>query len=142
MIFIVILNIDFKKVVYDSIPRDQYCNLAYRSIQGILTFFCTFEAIKYLPLVLVAIVVNMSPICIAIFGYFWLHESLHKFDIFQLILSFAAVVIIIVENNKEGSDPVEANKPKDYTSIETLLVPLVLLLMIPFLTASGTIAMR
>lgn len=55
-------------------------------------------AVKNLPLVLVAIVMNTMPLFTALFGYFILREVLMPLEKLCLVLSFAGVAIIVTGN--------------------------------------------
>lgn len=84
-----------------SVPRDSYWNLVLRCAQGLIAFSCVYYAVKYLPLVFVALVMNLSPIFIAILSYIILHEKLNKLDIIILAISFAGVILLITGSINE-----------------------------------------
>lgn len=57
-----------------------------------------FYSIKYLPLVIVALVANTIPLFTALMGYYFLHERLNATEKACLVLSFVGVAILVVAN--------------------------------------------
>jgi drug/metabolite transporter (DMT)-like permease len=46
---------DYKKILWQSIPRNMVAPLLIRCMSGLLAFFCLSTAIKHLPIVIVAL---------------------------------------------------------------------------------------
>ncbi len=99
-IYLILINRNFKKIMIDSVTPDIRFQLIYRTIQANLTLLFLNHAVKYLPLVEVALIVNLMPIFTAIFGYYWLNERLTIFEIVVLAISFAGVTVLILGSNE------------------------------------------
>ncbi len=61
--------------------------------------FLLYHGTKYLPLVLVALIVNLMPLFTAILGYYYLKERLTCLEIVVLIVSFIGVGVLILGGN-------------------------------------------
>lgn len=90
--------------MYDSVPADQKWNLAYRTVQGLATTFFLFDAVRYLPLVEVALITNLMPLFVAIFGYLYLKERLKLSEIAVLVICFFGVAILILGGNSKSKN--------------------------------------
>lgn len=68
-----------------------------------MTFTFIYYALKQLPLVIVSLVLNLSPIAIAVLSYIILKEKLAKIDIIILLVSFIGVLVLIMGSNENTS---------------------------------------
>lgn len=81
--------------MWDSIPRDQLPALVTRIVQGMFNMYCAYLSIKYFPLVFVSLITNIAPLILAVFAYLLYREKLSALDIFNLLVSFLGVAILI-----------------------------------------------
>lgn len=95
-LYLLIINVNFKKIMIDPVTPDLRFPLAYRTIQGCFTLLLLYHAVKYLPLVQVALIINLIPLFTAIFGYLYLKERLTLLEIIVLIVSFGGVTVLIL----------------------------------------------
>lgn len=119
--------------MWTSVPKNQRVNLAYRTLQGVATTFFLYDAVRYLPLVEVALITNLMPLFTALFGYWLLKEVLTIADVIMLFASFSGIVVLILggQSAKES-----AHLPSE------VLLATILLISVPILNASGNIALR
>ncbi len=88
-------------------------------------------AVRALPLVLVAIVMNTMPLITAVLGYFILHEKLKVLEKICMIISFFGVAIMIT-GKESGLD----------SSIAYPIYAVVALFLNPFFSSLVTITLR
>ncbi|CDW82674.1 membrane protein [Stylonychia lemnae] len=136
IIFIVVMNRKIKHVMITSIPRQSYFNLTVRCIQGLIAFTLVYYALRYLPLVFVALVMNLSPIFIAILSYLVLKEQLMRIDIIILGVSFIGVIILV--SGSINSENVSQSKIEDTSNIFAWIA----LFLIPFSAAINAVNQR
>ena len=96
MISFALMNVHFVQIMFTSIPRSSYSNLAVRCAQGLVSFYFIYYALRYLPLVFVSLVMNLSPITTAIMSYCILGEKLSKLDIGILIVCLGGMIVLIM----------------------------------------------
>lgn len=60
------------------------------------TLYFAIQAIKILPLVIVALVLNTSPLFTAMLGYFVLGDTLTRVEKMCLMISFSGVVTLVM----------------------------------------------
>ena len=62
-------------------------------------------AVAYLPLVEVSVIINVSPVIIAVLGFFLLSEVIKLREIIALLVSFGGITLLIYgrENYNESS---------------------------------------
>ena len=62
-------------------------------------------AVAYLPLVEVSVIINVSPVIIAVLGFFLLSEVIKLREIIALLVSFGGITLLICgrENYNESS---------------------------------------
>lgn len=93
---LIIVNKDLKPAVWDGVDRKSAGPLVFRSIQGTMTNIINYSVTKFLPLTLIAIVNNMSPLITLVLAFFILKEKIKKFEILMIVLTVAGVVTVIV----------------------------------------------
>eukprot|EP00347_Sterkiella_histriomuscorum_P002354 403368478 len=126
--------------MYTSIPKSSYSNLFVRVIQGLFSFSFIYYALRYLPLVFVSMIMNLSPITTAIMSYFMLGERLSKLDIWILIISFVGVIFLILGSQDASSEinKSSTNPDQDTSNIWAWIA----LMTIPFSAAYNGINQR
>ncbi len=90
-----ILNIKLKEYLYDNFDSKLKWKLAIRVILGVFVIVCIYTSVKSLPLVLVGVVTNLSPLFTAVLSFIILKKALSTVDLVALVVSFAGVVILI-----------------------------------------------
>lgn len=101
-----------------------------------MTNIINYSVTKYIPLTLIAIVNNMSPLICVILAFFILKERVKGFEILMIVLTVAGIFVVVLFENPD---------PTDQTSQVSNTMKYVLygcLLANPFLTAGGSISMR
>lgn len=95
---------------------------------------CIFNSIKYFPLVFVSLVSNLTPLLTALLSYFLLNVGLSRLDTSILLISFVGVTILITGGHK-GSN-------QSTLETDSYLIPSLMLILIPLLSASVTLFIR
>lgn len=73
---LLIMRTTLKATIYDSLPHGEGWRVIFRSVQVMFSFVLILQAIKSLPLVESALVVNLAPLFVAVLGYFILGDKL------------------------------------------------------------------
>lgn len=123
-----------RHILYDSIPRNMYLPIFIRCMSGLLAFYCLSTAIKYLPIVLVALFQNTIPLFTSLFGFLILREKITVSEVLCLFLAFFGVYVLI-SNQK----PVDDN---DESKSNITLWPLLMCMLGPMLMAVTNILLR
>ena len=97
-----ILNYKLKEYLYDKIDLKLKWKLALRVILGVLVIICIYTSVKSLPLVLVGVVTNLSPLFTAVLSFIMLKKALTTIDAVALVVSFSGVVILITGGEKQS----------------------------------------
>lgn len=92
----IIVNKELKGAVWDGVDRKSVTPLIFRSIQGTATNIINYSVTKYLPLTLIAIVNNMSPLICLVLAFLILKEKIKKFEILMITLTVCGVVVVVV----------------------------------------------
>jgi drug/metabolite transporter (DMT)-like permease len=144
LIFLVIMNRNIKYYLYSSIPRSQYMTLALRCAQGSFAFMCLYTCIKYFPLVITALVQNISPLLIALFSRILYKVSLSSIDKLTLLISFCGVILLIsgTVTGESSSDEDTLLSGTSKFSTGELIIPSILLIIIPFNGAAINLFLR
>ena len=130
------MNKELKYAVWDSIPRGTSGTLCYRTIQGASTNYINYYTTKFLPLTLIAIVNNLSPLVTVVLAFFVLKERISRLEIVTTIIMVSCVITVVLFENP-SSTTVQAQSGHLVTTLlyATLLIN-------PVLITSGSIAMR
>lgn len=120
--------------MYDSVNKKDYPLLALRTFCSTLTQVINSYSSKYIPITIIGIVNNLSPMVTVLLAFIFLNERLRAIDLVFLVL-LAAGIFTVVLGQKSSLDPGE----KTITQAPWLYVALFLN---PFLTGSGTIISR
>ena len=81
--------------LYSGIPKQHVPLMILRIAIGIVFLACIYTSAKYLPLVIVALCQNLSPLLTAVLSYFFIKKGLTYLDTAVLIVSFGGVVLLI-----------------------------------------------
>ena len=134
-IMMIQLNVHIKKETWDTVTKDQVCSLGFKTFTGTTTNMINYSVSKYIPLTIISIVSNLAPIIVIVLAFLILKEVIRKFDLIMMLLTLVGIFGVILggdsENEKSGEDP-----------LFPYLVLYILLMINPFLSAGGTIAMR
>ena len=65
---------------------------------------CTYTCVKYLPLVFVSLVSNLSPLLTALFSYLFYRIGLTRLDTLVLIVSFGGVALLVTGSLSQEED--------------------------------------
>ena len=101
------VNKDIKNAMVDSVPRDQYANLFFRCMQGMVVKSIQFSIFKYWKLTTISMIVSLGPIFTVLGGILCLGESVNCSDVIQIALSFIAICFITL-NSLEDRKAMEA----------------------------------
>ena len=95
-----------------------------------------FSVVKYIPLTMISIVCNMSPLITIVFAFLLLKEKIKTFEVIMVILLIGGVVTVVTGVQADDSD-------QDTDESTTLKYGIwAALFLAPFLEAAGSIAMR
>lgn len=103
MVF-VLLNRNFYKITVKDVQRSNVPPLAFRSIQGTIVNIINFTCSKYLPLSIIGIINNLTPVVTVGLAYVFLGERLKLIEITFLLLSVCAILTIIIGGLGQNSD--------------------------------------
>jgi drug/metabolite transporter (DMT)-like permease len=96
LIFLIgLMNKDSKTYLVDKIERDLLTPLIIRVVSGVASFLCLYYAIKYLPIFLVSLILNTSPIFTSFLAFLFLKEKVSKMEVFALFFAFFGVYVLI-----------------------------------------------
>lgn len=98
---IALINVNLKKVLYDSVDRECLPSLLFRCIQGAFSIFISFMSLKYFNVSTVGIVCSLSPLIVCVIASFLLNERMKSRDVVTLAGVFSAVVLVIMFANPE-----------------------------------------
>ena len=100
---IIIYNKALKPAVWDGVDRASSGPLFYRSVQGCISSVINFSAAACIPLTMIAIVNNMSPLVTVILAYFILKERVKCFEILMIILLVSGIFIVVLFSDDDTS---------------------------------------
>jgi drug/metabolite transporter (DMT)-like permease len=91
----IIFGNKLKEYLYDNIDKKLKWQLALRVTLAVLLLVSLYTSVKSLPLVLVGVVTNLSPLLTAVLSFFILKKALSTVEAVALVASFAGVVLLI-----------------------------------------------
>lgn len=124
------VNSKLKYVVWDSIPRHQFKNLAIRSGQACLLILIQFTIVKHLSLIYIGVAQNITPLVTVIMSYFMTGEQISAINVLMIIITFCGVTMITYGFNQQKWD---GEKPPLLATLGAF--------SIPFLLSLGNITM-
>ena len=92
-----------------------------------INFFCT----KHIPLAIIGVVNNLSPVCCSVLAVILLGETLTIKQIAILLLTTLGVIVVVLGK--------QSNSKEENHTTNMLYIALI---VNPFLTASGSIALK
>jgi len=96
IIMIFLINVNAKRILIDEVGKGDVFPLAFRSVQGTIVNLINFAATKVVPLAIIGVVNNLSPVCCVILAYFMLGEKLKRNEIIVLGLVVICVFDIVI----------------------------------------------
>ncbi len=69
-----LVNKRAKEIMITSVSKDMILPLVIRVCTGVLSFFLTYYAIKYVPIFIVSLVINTTPIFTSVLAFIFLKE--------------------------------------------------------------------
>ena len=69
-----------------------------------MTNIINYSSTKYIPLTLIGIVNNMSPLICVILAFFILKERIQRFEILMLILTVCGIIVVVVFEEPDPTD--------------------------------------
>ena len=92
---IIQLHINLKKDTWDSVTRDKAGALVFKTAASTTTNIINYTAAKYLPLTIVSIVSNLTPILVVVMAYLILKETILRFDLIMMLLTLIGIFGVI-----------------------------------------------
>ena len=125
-----------KEYLYDSIDKKLKWQLALRVAMSVLLLVSIYTAVKPLPLVLVGVVTNLSPLLTAVLSFFILKKALTTVDAVALVASFTGVLLLITGG--------EAQPEEVVTNIHegSMVIPIIALLSVPIILSAVALLSR
>lgn len=110
IINLLIINRNWKFILWDSISREMWPFLIGRTVCGIISGVILFVTVQYYPVSLVAAVNNCAPVVAFIGGLIFLRESSNtKSTVIALILTFIGATLLVVSGGRSSMIPKDAN---------------------------------
>lgn len=104
LLFLVVLIRGRFKLILFSVPRKMIFPLFVRVNTGLFAFFCMNQAIKHLPLVLVALFTNTMPLFCSLLGFLILGERITKIETICLIIAFIGIYVLLYYGDMNSHD--------------------------------------
>ena len=98
-----------------------------------MTNIINYSVTKYIPLTIISIVNNLSPIIVCVLAFLILKEQIRRFDVIMMLLTLVGIFgVILLAAPDDGTEqpPIP------------MYVLYILLICNPFLSAGGQVAMR
>ena len=134
LILLLLINFNFKKVMYDSVNKSDYPFLLFKTFSSTLIQIINMFSSKYIPLTIIGVVNNLSPMVTVLLAFLFLGERLRVLDLVLLGLLAAGIFTIVLGASKTAN-------PQEKTISQAPWL-YVALFINPFLVASGTIISR
>jgi drug/metabolite transporter (DMT)-like permease len=94
------INKKAKRIFYEEFDRKIHLiTLVFRSFQSTILSLINMIAVQHIDVVIVSLVNNIKPVIVWLFAKFFLKERLKKAVVFFTVLTFAAVIAIIIGQN-------------------------------------------
>jgi drug/metabolite transporter (DMT)-like permease len=106
VLLIMLIGDKLKEYLYDNFDKKLKWQLALRVTLGVLLLVSIYTSVKSLPLVLVGVVTNLSPLLTAVLSYFILKKALTTVDAIALVAAFAGVVLLITGGETHSAEAV------------------------------------
>ena len=86
-ILLLMINVRVKKIMVDSVRKDDYPYLAFRSLSSTFTQIINTFSSKYIPLTIIGVVNNLSPLIVVLMAFIFLTKDKTKIDFVKIYLS-------------------------------------------------------
>ena len=94
------INKKAKRIFYEEFDRKIHLiPLVFRSFQSTICSLINMIAVRHIDVVIVSLVNNTTPVFVCLFAMCFLKERLKKAEVFFMLLTFAAVIVIIIGQN-------------------------------------------
>jgi drug/metabolite transporter (DMT)-like permease len=80
---------------FKDVSRHEMKMLLLRSFLSTISMYLLYGSLTYLPVGLWSIIFNCGPLLTLLLGMLILRENLNYFEVFNLVISFTGVVIVI-----------------------------------------------
>ena len=130
------VNVNLKRDTWDCVTKDGVGSLIGKTFTGTTTNIIGYALPKYLPLTLISVVNNLSPIIVVTLAYLILKERLKKFEWLMLALTITGIFVYVIGGSSEADSPTGEEPSLPYWVLYLFLF------LSPILSAAGTIAMR
>lgn len=137
-VMVIMLHVNLKKDTWDSVTKDKVGSLIFKTASSTTTNIIRYSAAKYLPLTIVSVISNLTPIVVVVLAYLILKEKIKSFDLVMMLLTLLGIFGVIFG----GKDTTDEGSEEDADSALPMFVLYILLMTTPFLSAGGQIAMR
>ena len=101
---IIIYNKTLKSAVWDGVDRASSGPLIYRSMQGCISSVINFSAAACVPLTMIAIINNMSPLVTVILAFVILKERVKFFEVMMIVLLVSGILIVVLFSDDDTAD--------------------------------------
>jgi drug/metabolite transporter (DMT)-like permease len=92
-----------------NIPREMYNTLALGLVVGSINVFAVYYCVMFLPVVIVTLVSNLTPLILALLSYLIYKVKLTGIEVGVLIMSFVGFIILISGSFSGGSETAHEN---------------------------------
>lgn len=90
------LNKNLKYVMYDSFPTNLKTKMFLRILMGCFAILTMNFAVKYFPLSVIGVLINLNPLLTMLLGWAVLKEKVTSLDIVCIFLVFSSVLMMIL----------------------------------------------
>ena len=101
---IIIYNKALKPAVWDGVDRASSGPLLFRSMQGCISNIINFSAAACIPLTMIAIINNMSPLVTLVMAFLILKERIKCFEIVMIVLLVSGIIVVVVFADDDSSE--------------------------------------
>ena len=95
--------------VKNNLPRDRNMCLIIIMVSGAITQLAFGQAIQFLPLTIANVVLCILPFVNAVAAWFIFKESISKFTIMIMIISFGAINLLAFASPSESEEALESS---------------------------------
>ncbi len=103
IILLVLINVNLKAIMYDSVNKKDYPFIAFRTAASTMTQTINSYANKYIPLTIIGVVNNLSPAFTVLLAYIFLGERLKVIELVFFALLTAGVFLIVIGAKKSSN---------------------------------------
>ena len=124
---VLMINVKAKRIFYEEMGKKDILPMILRSIQSTASSIINIVAVKYIDIIIIALLNNTTPLFVCLLAMCFLKERLRIVEVFFMSLTFVAVIVIICGQKPSGSSSTFKQAPVVY----------LLLFINPVLQASG-----